>query len=104
MRMGITSQDWRVTANLEIDRCLAALSAARTGDLTMSEVVRTCWEAYTAAAAAAGAIVEAELQDGAELSAVEDLLGGSDIGVERGLLKTARNLSRRRLQARLPDA
>jgi hypothetical protein len=93
-----------VTANLEIDRCLAALSAARTADLTMSEVIRTCWEAYLAAAAAAGAIIEAELHAGGELSAVEELLGGSDTDAEPGLLKSARDMSRRRLRARLPDA
>jgi hypothetical protein len=99
--MGITPQDWRVTANLEIDRCLDAITAARTADLTMAEVVQACWRAYEGAAAAVGALVEAELAAGVEPSAVGDLLGLPTRDPSRAL-HFPREAARERLRERLP--
>jgi hypothetical protein len=99
--MGITPQDWRVTANLEIDRCLDAMTAARTADLTMAEVVQACWRAYEAAAAAVGALIEAELAAGAPPSAIGDRLGLPTSDPSRAL-NFAREAARKRLRHRLP--
>jgi hypothetical protein len=102
--VGITPQDWRVTANLEIDRCLDAMSAARTADLTMNEVVEACGRAYEAAAAAVGALVEASLLDGVEPRVLAGLLGFPPDDDPRHRLAIVREVATERLRARLPDA
>jgi hypothetical protein len=101
-RMGITPQDWWVTANLEVDRGLEAMTAARTADLTMAEVVQTCWRAYETAAVA-GALIEAELAAGVQPSALRDLLRLPTNDPSRALT-FAREAARERLRHRLPGS
>lgn len=102
--VGITPQDWRVTANLEIDRCLAAMGEARTADITMNEVVQACGLAYEAAAAAVGALVEAALLDGEELRDLSGLLGFPPDDDPHRRFEIVREVAAERLRARLPDA
>jgi hypothetical protein len=102
--VGITPQDWRVTANLEIDRCLAAMGDARTADITMNEVVQACGLAYEAAAAAVGALVEAALLDGEDPRVLRGLLGFPPDDDPHRRLEIVREVAAERLRVRLPDA
>ena len=102
--MSTTGRDWGVTATQEIDRCIQGFTAARTADLNRVEVLSACWDAYQAAGAAVGALVESELREGANLIAIADRLGFADVAELERALAPLRLIAQARLHDRLPFA
>jgi hypothetical protein len=99
-----TPQDWRVTADIEVGRCIDLFTAARTDRLNRLEVLQRCWSAYQAAAAAVGAAVESELRAGVDMATMADLLGFADAGAAEAGLAEVRRAADERLHDRLRTA
>jgi hypothetical protein len=103
--MHTTAQDWAVTAAQEIDRCIENFTLARTAELEqMDDVLRSCWVAYQAAAAAMGALIESELRTGRDLAGVTRLLGFLTPDQADRALTPLRAAAAARLDARLSGA
>jgi hypothetical protein len=110
--MATTAHDWRVTAYLEAKRAIAALDGANEEEpkaaeaplLSRAEILDRYWSAAQAAAAAAGALIAAELQAGMTWREVAQALGYTDVATARQALGPALAVGADRLRQRLPDA
>ena len=101
--MSTTAGDWGVTATQQIERCVERFTAARTAELTPAGVLAACYDAYRAAAAAVGAMVEARLRDGVELTELAGQLGLAGPDEAEAALAPLRVAAAERLRERLPS-
>ena len=109
--MATTPQDWRVTAYQEAQRAITAYQRAHDDPAgpdapipSAADSLASYWAAQAAAAAAVGALVEAELRAGMGWVAVADALGFEDEADARAALDPYRSAGARRLRERLPNA
>ena len=74
--MSATAQDWRVTAQQEVQRSVAHVTRAESAqDAGMEDVLRECWLAFRASGAAVGAWAQGLLLDGASWDDIGAALG-----------------------------
>ena len=74
--MAATAQDWRVTAQQEIQRSVAHVTRAQSSqDASMDDVLRECWLAFRASGAAVGSWAQGLLLDGASWGDIGGPLG-----------------------------
>lgn len=102
--MTVTAQDWRVTAQQQVQRTVEHIAHARdAADADTVDVLRDCWQAYRASGAAVGAWVEGLLADGLSW---EDIGRALDLPVHqaRADVEPLRAAARRHLADRLPRA
>ena len=110
--MATTPQDWRVTAYQEAQRAISAYRRAHdepaagpdTPIPSAADSLASYWAAQAAAAAAVGALLEAELRAGMSWADVAAALGFADETAARAALAAYRSAGARRLRERLPDA
>ena len=102
--MSATAQDWRVTAQQEVERSVAhVVRAQSSADVGMTDVLRECWQAHRASGAAVGAWAQGLLLDGSSWEEIGTALGltGSQA---QDALEPLVALGAERLRARLPAA
>lgn len=74
--MSATAQDWRVTAQQEIQSSVAHVTRAESSqDAGMEDVLRECWLAFRASGAAVGAWAQGLRLDGASWEEIGAALG-----------------------------
>lgn len=102
--MPITPQDWRVTAQQEVERTVQHITQARSrADADLTDVLRECWLAFQASGAAVGSWTQGLLADGRSWDDIATVLGLSAEQAERDLAPLIAQ-GRQRLQKRLPSA
>lgn len=100
--MSATAQDWRVTAQQEIQRSVAHVTRAESSqDAGMQDVLRECWLAFRASGAAAGAWAQGLRLDGASWDEIGAALGLT-ASQAREALEPLIAQGAERLHARLP--
>ena len=102
--MPITPQDWRVTAQQEVEQTVRHITQARSSaDADLTDVLRECWLAFQASGAAVGSWTQGLLADGRSWEEIGSALGLSAQQAEQDLAPLIAQ-GTRRLQERLPAA
>lgn len=74
--MAATARDWRVTSAQEVSQATECIRHAQDdADADMLDVLRSCWSAYRAAGAAAGAWTQSMLLEGHSWPELAEALG-----------------------------
>jgi hypothetical protein len=97
----ITPGDWRITAVQEAEHCAETYREAHSAQLEATELLPCYWQAYLAAEAALGAMVESELAGGLTLAEVATACDVADATSSAPRLSQAREAAAERLRERL---
>lgn len=100
--MSATARDWRVTSAQEVSSAVECIRHAQDdADADMLDVLRNCWRAHTATAAAVGSWTQSLLLDGRSWAEIAEALDVPVDDVET-IVTPLITLGSKRLHERLP--